>query len=1152
MRIERLILERYGIFANHTLSFHPEAALHVVYGANEAGKTSALSAIGDLLFGFGARTPYDFRHDSKTLRVGGVFRHSNGQTVAARRRKGNKNTLIDANDQPLPDDWLASLLGEVSREIYNREFGLTAQALRDGGHELLNAGGRLAETLAASSAGMTTLSRVRERLQGEADDLFTTRRSSGKPFYLALDRRDYADKRLREAIVTHEAVQQLENAARDANAHLEALTSEHKVSGSTLARWQRTLRVRPKLARLEQLAAELAGFDDLPAISSQSIMEWRQSLDAEIALDREMSVLDMADAADAAEIAALALNETLLSEGDVIDALRERLGAIRKAIEDLPRRRQARDAARDALDDAARRLGLTSHAALLERLPTDLALAQVRDLLDRSARSEQAIIDADMRRTRAEQELQDIAAGESETHAVIDPEQLRQRLDALSDIPAQADRLRHDTASLNIESGALVAEVASLDPVPGALETLRSLPLPDGASIANHAHAAEWCEREEKRLRDALDAADDAIAASEAELARLASIGSVPTRADLAGARQERDIHLDGLRSVLDGDLASRIARFSDVARSSQTIDSVTDLLLADTGRAIRQEDTQLRIAASRAERERIMMKLADMRTQRAAATAAWTQQWAPSGLTPRSPAEMQRWRERLDGILHRLDKRDAQKAGIDALVAMLDANKAAVIALLGSAGRSPDRTLPPNLLFREAKARFDELQRAWADARARSASKMRIERDVREAVAARDAARSDRSDLLQAWPMAMTGIGLTSETTQPQAEAALAVWNSVAVPKASHEREGRSVETMEADIQTFDSDVFQITSSVAPHLGSENAQDTLARLLAALAETRRASEARKRLFEACAKRAASRKGLEMQRAAAKMVLDEARRILGVAGSSALHDAIDHLSARGQLENERTRLLRDLHEASDGRDEATLREEQEGLDLDQLPADIALETIRQEQLIRDIAAASAFGHQKQAELDALLKGRDASGTAAERAEANAELLSIAERWLLRAAASRLAARTIERHRAMVQDPLISRASTLFAMATDDAFTGLGVAYGADDQPILIAQRNNGEQVQITGLSEGTRDQLFLALRLALLERRISEPMPFLGDDLLISFDDERTLAGLRLLAAAGKHRQIILFTHHKHVVHLARTVQDHLVDFIDL
>ena len=65
MRIERLHLERYGIFTDRSLSFRPEAALHVVLGANEGGKTSALWAIGDLLFGFGARTDYDFRHEGK-------------------------------------------------------------------------------------------------------------------------------------------------------------------------------------------------------------------------------------------------------------------------------------------------------------------------------------------------------------------------------------------------------------------------------------------------------------------------------------------------------------------------------------------------------------------------------------------------------------------------------------------------------------------------------------------------------------------------------------------------------------------------------------------------------------------------------------------------------------------------------------------------------------------------------------------------------------------------------------------------------------------------------------------------------------------------------------------------------------------------------
>ncbi len=52
MRILKLELERYGHFTGKTLEFRPDANLHVVYGANEAGKTSALNAFADLLFGF--------------------------------------------------------------------------------------------------------------------------------------------------------------------------------------------------------------------------------------------------------------------------------------------------------------------------------------------------------------------------------------------------------------------------------------------------------------------------------------------------------------------------------------------------------------------------------------------------------------------------------------------------------------------------------------------------------------------------------------------------------------------------------------------------------------------------------------------------------------------------------------------------------------------------------------------------------------------------------------------------------------------------------------------------------------------------------------------------------------------------------------------
>ena len=130
--------------------------------------------------------------------------------------------MISADEQALPDDTLAPLLGGLSRDAFNREFGLTAQALRDGGEDLLNAGGRLAETLAASSAEMSALSRVREKLQNEADDLFTSRRSAGKPFYLAADRRDNADKALRDAIVTREAVRDLEMTLQEARENLDA------------------------------------------------------------------------------------------------------------------------------------------------------------------------------------------------------------------------------------------------------------------------------------------------------------------------------------------------------------------------------------------------------------------------------------------------------------------------------------------------------------------------------------------------------------------------------------------------------------------------------------------------------------------------------------------------------------------------------------------------------------------------------------------------------------------------------------------------------------------------------------------------------------------------------------------------------------------
>ena len=45
MRLLTLELDRYGPFTGRTLTFRPDAKLHVVYGANEAGKSCALAAV---------------------------------------------------------------------------------------------------------------------------------------------------------------------------------------------------------------------------------------------------------------------------------------------------------------------------------------------------------------------------------------------------------------------------------------------------------------------------------------------------------------------------------------------------------------------------------------------------------------------------------------------------------------------------------------------------------------------------------------------------------------------------------------------------------------------------------------------------------------------------------------------------------------------------------------------------------------------------------------------------------------------------------------------------------------------------------------------------------------------------------------------------
>lgn len=93
---------------------------------------------------------------------------------------------------------------------------------------------------------------------------------------------------------------------------------------------------------------------------------------------------------------------------------------------------------------------------------------------------------------------------------------------------------------------------------------------------------------------------------------------------------------------------------------------------------------------------------------------------------------------------------------------------------------------------------------------------------------------------------------------------------------------------------------------------------------------------------------------------------------------------------------------------------------------------------------------------------------------------------------------------------------------------------------------MLRAERAGVRIGVEAMSDGTADQLYLALRLAALDlRRASHPqMPLVLDDVLITSDDERAGNILRALAHFAEGGQVMLFTHHGHLIDVARSVLD--------
>lgn len=390
-------------------------------------------------------------------------------------------------------------------------------------------------------------------------------------------------------------------------------------------------------------------------------------------------------------------------------------------------------------------------------------------------------------------------------------------------------------------------------------------------------------------------------------------------------------------------------------------------------------------------------------------------------------------------------------------------------------------------------------------------------------------------------WRRVITSLGFPQEAEPAWVLRAIDQLEKAA--QAGREREGRRhrIEAIERDRGAFDGRVAALVARLAPDIASRPPSEHVGLLQQRLDAATAVAREREALGKAIEETGCRERGAMRRRDQAKA---EIRKLLDAAGATEAAEvpAIQRrVEEARQLANEARGHERELRALGLGPVEALALEVAGIAD----PASLGPEAAR----LRAEADATARAAREQAEqtfnLDAELRRMGSAGGAEEATglalERLAKARELGTEWAVLRGAEILLRMAADRYRKEHEGPVLRRASGLFARLTGGSFSGLATDFDERDRPVLAGQRAGGGNVRVEGMSDGTRDQLHLALRLAALDERLGrgEPLPMVLDDVLVHFDDRRAEAALSVLAEFSDRTQILLFTHHERTVDLA-------------
>jgi uncharacterized protein YhaN len=572
----------------------------------------------------------------------------------------------------------------------------------------------------------------------------------------------------------------------------------------------------------------------------------------------------------------------------------------------------------------------------------------------------------------------------------------------------------------------------------------------------------------------------------------------------------------------------------------SAEADRLADSAASDAERVAAHAAESRRLAEEQRKEADAKDRVEALEEERRQALETWHTAWAPAGISPLPPAEMAVWQSSVKALFERRAKRDALRDEFDRIDGAVRAIEPMLQVFADEIALPRVDGLDAGLLAHRIEGRLDEIASNWNEARDLEISA----RDIQARIDKLRLAETEATRQLEAWTTrwqeSVVALGLPTSTTIDEAEAALLAWKEVPGTIRERDNRARRVAGMRRNVESFETQTAAIAETVAGDLlslPSDLAMKALAdRLTAARGAEVRRDQAKTRLT------AATR-----SRDDADAKLQEAEALISALTTSLpqgadLPDLLARLTRRNQLAASLAERRGQLIVQGDGFSEDQLRAELAAFDVDQ--AEAALKGLAAEDEILDREAQEIFAERDRAMRDraALEQGVGAEVALQQRRNAEAELVDAAREWAVLKLGALLIGHVIDRHRTSQQHPLMTRASALFSTLTGGSFAELGQDFDNDDTPRLVGRRASGELVSVEGLSEGTRDQLYLALRLAYLEDYAgrTEAVPFIGDDLFTSFDEDRTANGLAALAAIGDRVQPILFTHHRHVVEIAR------------